>query len=193
MDFREYALAQEVMKATVGRWTSIAAARGQLDCCAVYDDAVDFLVDAKSRGYSLEIFSTIGAPTGFKNLSQIMLEQKRLTPAQAAALGAANAWELVDELVVSKKKKGMPGEAVLEETAAKGLYAYIDDERYNVGVTVHVFGKQEAVDLPILCRIEREGIKDPGYQAPNEHPNIGRIVTATTLMDSGLLNALYWG
>ena len=197
MKFRDYALAQEGVKKAIGAYCSIGAEAGQLDnICNVYDDAVDFLTIAKSLGHPVEIFSTIGAPSGYKGLSQVMLENHKLSEDYQLFLKCfgeegKTAADLVKEIVVSKKKKSEPGQAVLEETVSKGLHLYVDDEKQIVDDTIGIFAGQKETTLPVLCRIEREGVKNQGYEPPKQHNGIESVVTAKSLMDGGLLNAVY--
>ena len=68
--------------------------------------------------------------------------------------------------------------------------AYVDDEKAVIDDTVNTFSQSDAT-LPVLCRIERDGIKDPGYTAPESHKGIGNITVVQSLMDNDLLKALY--
>jgi hypothetical protein len=196
MQFRDYALAQDGIKKTIGMYSSIGAEAGQLNDCQVHQDAVDFLVVNAALGHPVDIFSTIGAPEGYRNLSEIMLSNHNLSEDRQTFLKcwgveATNAAGLIRDYLVSKKKKSAPGEAVLEETAAKGLHLYVDDDLGIINPVIEAFGAQNQTTLPILARIEKPGVKDSGYQAPQEHPGIEKVVTATSLMDKTLLEAIY--
>lgn len=201
MQLREYVVspsradAKEI-KAALGNYVSIGAEAGQMDFCAVYDDAVDFMTIAKALGHPVTLFSTVRAPEGRKSLQEVMLEKYKLSPEyrlflNAWGANAVTARDLVDNIVVGDTKKSDPGMAVYNETRARGLHAYVDDEREIVDATVATFGQNQGTSLPVLCRIERGGIKDAGYAAPKEHPNIGTVVVAKSLMDEGLLRVIY--
>ena len=196
MEFRDYALAQEGVKKVLGAYFSIGAEAGQLDFCKAYDDAVDFLTVSKALGHPVEIFSTIGAPKGYRGLSEIMLGNHELSSDYQLFLRCfgeecKTAGDLITDYVASKKKKVEPGQSVLEETAKKGLHLYVDDESGIIDATVNSFGAQQETQLPVLCRIEREGVKQPGYQPPSDHPGIENIVVANSLMGENLLKAIY--
>jgi len=194
MQLRNYALEQEGVKAAIGRYNSIAAEQGQLDFCKITDDAMDFLALANILDHKVEIFSTIGAPAGYKSVQQILLEQQKLSPGYALLTGKETAFDLVTGgIIVSKLKKSKPGQAVLEEARNNGLDLYVDDDKGIIDAVVATYSSQESAErqiLPVLCRLEREGVKEPGYSA--EKPaEIGEIVVAKTLMDTNLLSKLF--
>lgn len=191
MELRDYALQQPGMKKIIGIDGSISAELGQLDFCAIYDDAVNFLTIAKILGHPVEIFSTIKAPKGYRSLQEIMLQRAELPKGHRTLTGCKNALELVDSIVVSDLKKKEPGRAVLEETKSKGIHLYADDELAIIKDVVHVFSDMQGTTLPLLNRIERDGVKNPGYSVPQSHKGITQIVLANTLMDKRLLDTLY--
>lgn len=192
MQLRDYTLQHEGVKVALGRYTSIGAEAGQLDHCSVYDDAVDFMAIAFGMGYRLELFSTIKAPEGYRSLQEIMLANKTLSEAQQKLTSCVTALDLIDDVVVSELKKSEPGIAVYQETKAKNLHLYVDDEVAVIDGTVREFRNSDGrVTLPVLCRVERKGVKDPGYQIPMDHNNIGEIVVANKLIDQDLIDTLY--
>jgi hypothetical protein len=187
MGLREYVFNLAGAKESFARYISIGAEQGHLESCAVYDDVVDFLTLADITGHPVEIFSTLKTPSGLRSLQEIMLEKKELSLGYKLLTGAETAWDLVQEVVVNKLKKTEPGKAVLEEAREKNLGLYVDDEKTVIDEVINAFSNHY-LHLPVLCRLERAGIKDPGYQASSLEGGIGKGVVANSLMDNELLS-----
>lgn len=163
------------------------------DFCQLEQDVIDFLTIAKALGHPVEIFSN--SKPQKDHLQNIILQNRKLPGDYKWFLRyfseeCKTATDLVSKVVVSKKKKSAPGQAVYEETKSKGLHVYIDDEKEVIEDIVNVFGQSDA-SLPVLCKIERSGIKNPEYRIPESHKGIDNIVVVKSLMDKNLLKAIY--
>ena len=193
MELRQYMLANKDVKQAFGRYTSIAAEEKGFDYCQATQDSIDFLTIANILGHTVEIFSTVGAPEGYKNLQQIVLEKQKLPEEYSRITGKNNVFELVDGgIIVSKLKKSEPGKAVIEETKNKGLSLYVDDETNVISSVIDSFAQPEQTEreiLPILCQIDRTD-KQLAYEE-KKHPGIINFQSVKSLTDQTLLSHLY--
>lgn len=200
MTFREEAMKYEGMKKKIGLFVSVGSESGDLDdVMAVYNDAVEFLINAKLNGYNVDILSTVGAPEGRRGSQEIMLSKIEIPKDFRDLVGAYTADQLIRNYIGSKLKKENPGMAVLEEAKKEGIMAYLDDANNKkepvIDSVVNTFGEQqrgEIITLPYLIRAEREGVKNPGYVPPEQHNNIGDIIVVKTLMDEKLTDKLFY-